>query len=204
MAEIFELHDRNRFEIFAYAYDQDDGSAIRSRIRGACEHFVDIAAESHVAAARRIRDDGVDILVDLTGYTLGGRAAILALRPAPVQVNWLGYPGTMGAGFIDYIIGDPFVIPEGADSCYSEKVVRLPDCYQVNDRKRELSDLTPSREACGLPAAGFVFCCFNQTVKILPDVFAQFLHIRRRIQHVVRNLESETEIARIDLDLTEG
>jgi predicted O-linked N-acetylglucosamine transferase (SPINDLY family) len=177
VAEIFELHDRDRFEVFAYAYDPDDGSAIRSRIRAACEHFVDISAESHVAAARRIRHDGVDILVDLTGYTLGARSQILALRPAPVQVNWLGYPGSMGASCMDYIIADPYVIPDGAESCYSEKVIRLPDCYQANDRKREVSDRTPSREECGLPADGFVFCCFNQTVKILPDVFAVWMRI---------------------------
>ena len=175
VAELFELHDRQRFEIFAYSYGPDDGSAIRARMRAAADGFIDIAALSHVAAARRIYENHIDILVDLKGYTQGARTQIMALRPAPVQVNWLGYPGTMGMEQIDAIIADPFVIPAGAEADYSEKIVRLPDCYQINDRRREISANSMTRADCGLPPAGFVFCCFNQSYKILPDVFAAWM-----------------------------
>ncbi len=181
MAELFELHDRRRFEIFTYSYGPDDGSTVRARIRGASEHFVDISSESFVESAQRIRRDRIDILVDLKGYTMGSRPQILALRPAPVQVSWLGFPGSMGTEHVDYLLADPFIIPHGAERNYSEKVVRLPDCYQVNDRKREISDRTPTREECGLPASGFVFCCFNQTAKILPDVFATWMRIMKAV-----------------------
>jgi predicted O-linked N-acetylglucosamine transferase (SPINDLY family) len=181
VAELFELHDRDRFEVFAYSYGPDDGSAIRARIRGGCEHFADVAGESFIEIAQRIRLNRIDVLVDLKGYTLGSRPQILALRPAPVQVNWLGFPGSMGTECVDYILADPFVIPEGAERHYAEKVVRLPDCYQVNDRKREISAFTPSREECGLPAAGVVFCSFNQTAKILPDVFARWMRILKAV-----------------------
>jgi len=177
VAELFELHDRNRFEAFAYSYGPDDGSTIRARIRNGCEHFSDVAGESFIEIAQRIRGDGIDILVDLKGYTMGSRPQILALRPAPVQVNWLGFPGSMGTECVDYILGDAFIIPEGAERHYAEKVVRLSDCYQVNDRKREISAVTPSRGDCGLPADGVVFCSFNQTSKILPDVFASWMRI---------------------------
>jgi predicted O-linked N-acetylglucosamine transferase (SPINDLY family) len=180
-AELFELHDRTRFEVFAYAYGPDDGSAIRARIRGACEHFIDISADSHVAAARRIREDGVDILVDLTGYTLGARTWILALRPAPIQVNWLGYPGTLGADCVDVLIADPFIVPEGKEGGYAERILRLPDCYQVNDRRREIAEVVPSRADCGLPARGLVLCCFNQAYKILPEMFGLWMRVLRSV-----------------------
>lgn len=181
MAELFELHDRGRFEVYAYSYGPDDRSAIRARIQSACEHFVDIAGDSHLEAAQRIRGDGIDILVDLKGYTLGSRSAIVAQRPAPVQVNWLGFPGSMGTECIDYIIADPFIVPAGAERHYSERVVRLPDCYQVNDRKRRVGDRMSTRGENGLPTEGVVLCCFNQAAKILPDVFTCWM----RIMHAV-------------------
>lgn len=176
-AQLFELHDRNRFEVFAYACGPEDNSAIRARLKSACEHFVDVSRESTLATAQRIYGDGVDVLVDLTGYTLGARTRILALRPAPVQVNWLGYPGTLGTDCVDYLIADPFIIPPGQEAGYAEKVVRLPDCYQVTDCRREVADRVPTREECGLPAQGFVFCCFNQAYKILPGTFGMWMRI---------------------------
>jgi protein O-GlcNAc transferase len=181
IAELFELHDRGRFEVYAYSYGPDDGSAIRARIKSACEHFVDIAGNFHLEAARRIRGDGIDILVDLKGYTLGSRPQITALRPAPVQVNWLGFPGSMGTDSVDYIIADPFIVPAGTERHFSERVVRLPDCYQVNDRKRQISERMSTRGENSLPAEGVVLCCFNQTAKILPDLFACWM----RIMHAV-------------------
>jgi predicted O-linked N-acetylglucosamine transferase (SPINDLY family) len=181
IAELFEIHDRNRFEIHAYSIGPDDGSSIRARIRAACDRFIDVADRSYVAASQAIYDDAVDILVDLKGYTQGSRYQIMALRPAPVQVNWLGYPGTMGTDCIDYIIADPFIIPSGMERCYSEKVVRLPDCYQINDRRREISDRILTRGECGLPAQSLVFCCFNLAYKILPDVFGLWMRIMQAV-----------------------
>lgn len=170
MAEVFELHDRAHFRITAYSYGPDDGSAMQQRLREAFDGFVDIRHLTHEDAATKIYEDQVDILVDLKGYTKDTRSAILALRPAPIQVNFLGYPGTMGAGFVDYLIADPFIIPPDQQKFYTEEIVRLPDCYQPNDRKRPRLP-TPKRESLGLPEEGVVFCCFNQTYKITPDVF---------------------------------
>jgi protein O-GlcNAc transferase len=176
-AELFELHDRSRFDIAAYAYGPDDGSAERARVAGACDRFADISQLSHSDAARKIYADGVDVLVDLTGYTLGARPQILALHPAPVQAGWLGYPGTMGADFMDWLIADGQIVPNGAERHYSERVLRLPDCYQVTDRRREIGTRPATREECGLPASGFVFCCFNQAYKITPEVFAGWMRV---------------------------
>lgn len=169
MAELFELHDRQRLRVTAYSYGPDDRSAMRARVRAAFDHFVDLRSVPDVQSAGVIEADGVDILVDLKGYTKDARPGILALRPAPVQASYLGYPATMGASFIDYLIADRFVVPPSHAAEYSEKLVYLPGCYQVNDRKRP-RPASLSRPALGLPE-GFVFCCFNQISKILPGVF---------------------------------
>jgi predicted O-linked N-acetylglucosamine transferase (SPINDLY family) len=174
--ELFELHDRTRCEAFAYAYGPDDGSEIRARIRAGADRFVDISRESHAAAARRIYEDGIDVLVDLTGYTFGHRPQIVALRPAPVQVNWF-YPGTMGTACMDYFIADPFVVTAELEPFFTEKVARLPHCYMITDRKRPVGDVVPARPDCGLPEGAFVFCWFNQAYKILPDTFASWMRI---------------------------
>jgi len=171
LAEVLELHDRSRFEVFAFSYGPEDNSPMRARLRAACEHFIDIARDPDDVAAQRIREAQLDILIDLKGYTMGARPAILARRPCPIQVSWLGYPGTMGADFIDYLIADPFVIPAGHERFYAERVLRLPHCYQPNDRKREIA-APLVRADYGLPDAAFVFCCFNQAYKIAPEVFA--------------------------------
>ena len=178
--QLFELHDRSRWEVTAYAYGPDDGSEIRARIRGAAERFVDLAREPDAPAARCIYDDGVDILVDLTGYTFGTRSQILALRPAPVQVNWF-YPGTMGTACADYFIADPFVVPPELEPFFTERIARLPDCYMITDRKRPVSEVVPTRAECGIPEDAFVFCYFNQTYKILPDCFASWMRILRAV-----------------------
>lgn len=170
MAQVFELHDRERFQITAYSYGPDDGSAMRKRIEKAFDRFVELRGRPDEEAARMIHADQVDILVDLKGYTQGSRSGILAFRPAPVQVNYLGYPGTMGASFVDYLIADGFIIPPEHEKDYTETVIRLPDCYQPNDRMRALPE-APSRKACGLPEDGLVFCSFNQTYKITPAMF---------------------------------
>jgi len=179
-AELFELHDRSRFEIFAYSYGPDDRSAVRARLQSSFDRFVDLRSLSHAESATAIHADGVDILVDLKGYTVHARPEIVALRPAPVQVNYLGYPGTMGADFVDYLVGDRFITPVEQAGDYSEKLVLMPDSYQVNDRRRPIAE-TPSRQALGLPEHGFVFCCFNQAYKILPDVFSAWMRMLKAI-----------------------
>jgi len=170
MAEVFELHNRDQFHITAYSYGPDDGSEMRKRLKGTFDQFVDIRGNSDKDSACRIYADHIDILVDLKGFTENNRSGILALRPAPLQVNYLGYPGTMGADFVDYLIADRFIIPPEQQKHYTEKIVYLPNCYQPNDRTRQRL-AAPTRTACGLPESGFIFCCFNQTYKITPDIF---------------------------------
>jgi predicted O-linked N-acetylglucosamine transferase (SPINDLY family) len=171
IVELFELHDRSRFEVYGYSTGIDDKSDIRKRIAAAFDRFVECEAGRQIDVAKTIHDDEIDILIDLNGYTRNNGIRILARRPAPIQVNYLGYPGTMGVDFVDYIIADPTVLPRQQQKFYSEKVVYLPDCYQVNDSKRPIADRTPSRSVCELPETGFVFCCFNRPEKITPTLF---------------------------------
>ncbi|MFC5354980.1 tetratricopeptide repeat protein [Azospirillum himalayense] len=180
IAELIERHDRNRVEVIGYSYGPDDGGPMRRRLTAAFDGFVNLAALSHAEAAARIRADRVDILVDLKGYTQHARPEIAAHRPAPVQVQWLGYPGTMGAGFIDYVIGDPLVTPFDHQPFYAERIVQLPLCYQPNDRSRPIGP-PPSRAACGLPERGMVFCCFNAAYKITPALFDLWCRLLRAV-----------------------
>ncbi len=180
MAEVFERHDRQRFDVIAYSYGPDDSSPMRARLNKAFDCFEDVRALTPEGAARKIHADGIDILIDLKGYTAHNRSEILALRPAPVQVNYLGYPGTMGADFVDYLIGDAIVTPPEHAAHYTENLVRLPHSYQPNDRDRPLPD-KPSRSACGLPEQGFVFCGFNQTFKILPEIFDIWMRLLQEV-----------------------
>jgi predicted O-linked N-acetylglucosamine transferase (SPINDLY family) len=181
MSELFECHDRDRFEVFAYSYGPDDKSPMRARLDRAFDRFADIHALSHREAARLIHADKVDILVDLKGYTHHARPAISAYRPAPVQVSYLGYPATMGADFIDYIIVDPFVVPAGQQPFFSERLVHLPGSYQVNDRRREVTSARTSRQDHGLPPEGLVLCSFNNSYKISPVVFDIWMRLLRSV-----------------------
>jgi predicted O-linked N-acetylglucosamine transferase (SPINDLY family) len=175
--ELFERHDRTRFEVIAYSYGPDDGSPLRRRLAQAFDRFVDIRALPHRAAAARINGDEIDILIDLKGFTQYARPRIAAYRPAPVQVSYLGYPATMGAPFIDYVVVDPIVVPETEQPHFSERLVHLPGCYQVNGRSREIAASVPSRRDCGLPPQGLVLCSFNNSYKITPDVFAIWMRL---------------------------
>ena len=181
VAEVLELHDRQRFEVRAYSYGPDDRGPMRARLERACETFIDVRGLAHFEAAARLRADGVGILVDLQGYTQLARAEIAALRPAPLAASFLGYTGTMGADFIDYIVVDAFAAPDGAARHYTEKLVRLPGSFQANDRQRRIG-ATPARAALGLPERAFVFCCFNQSFKILPEVFASWMRLLAAVQ----------------------
>lgn len=176
LAEVLELHNRDAFEIFAYSCAPDDGSALRTRIAAGVEHFVDLRRMSDLEAAQRIHADGVDILLEVNGYTQSARSGITALRPAPVQVNYLGYPGTLAAPYVQYVIADRFVFSAEVEKGFTEVPAYLPGCYAPSDRRREIAP-TPPREALGLPEEGFVFCCFNQSFKILPQAFAAWMRI---------------------------
>ncbi len=182
IAELLERHDRSRFEIAGFSFGVDDNSEIRKRLVAAFDEFHDVRGKSDREIAELLHDRQVDIAVDLTGHTQDMRPGILACRPAPVQANYLGYPGTMGAPFIDYIIADKVIAPFAHQPFYTEKIVHLPDCYQVNDTKRRIADGTPSRAEMGLPREGFVFCCFNNSYKILPDIFDVWMRLLKRVE----------------------
>ena len=198
-AGMFELHDRSRFEIVGYSHGHDDGSEFRRRIVAGCERFVDIAAESYESSAGRIAREGIDILVSLSGYTGGSRSEIFAMRPAPVQVSWLGYPGTMGAEFIDYFVADRIALPEEIAGQFTEAIAWLPHSYQVNDRGQRIAEATPSREAAGLPREGFVFCCFNQSYKIERTLFEAWMRMLQAVPGSVLWLMRGSELARTSL-----
>jgi len=181
LAELLEKHDRCQFTVIGYSYGPDDETPMRRRLTRAFDHFLDVRSLSFQQAARRITADGVQILVDLKGHTADARTEILALRPAPIQVNYLGYPGTMGASFIDYILVDDYVVPADQQPYFSEKLVHLPGCYQVNDSQREIAPRTPSRHECGLPEEGFVFCSFNNSYKITPEMFGVWMELLKTV-----------------------
>lgn len=180
MAQLFETHDRATVEVFVYYCGipaADD--AISRRVQAAAEHWTDIRSLNDDQAAERIAADEIDILVDVNGHTRDARIGVFARRPAPIQVNWLGYPGAMGSAFHHYVIGDDWVIPQSHEMYYSERVLRLP-CYQPNDRTRIVAETNPTRAEARLPDDAFVFCCFNAAHKITRYAFDRWLEILRR------------------------
>ena len=209
-AEVFERHDRSCFEVRGYTWGPDDDSPMRRRLVAAFDHLTDLRQMAHDAAAARIFEDGVDILVDLKGYTQHSRPEIAALRPAPVQVAWLGFPATMGAGFIDWVIADPIVAPASEQSVWTEKILALPNCYQPNDSQRQIGP-TPTRRECGLPENAFVFCAFNSSYKLNPAFFDVWMRLLAVIPESVlwlldgpapmpQNLRKEASARGIDPD----
>lgn len=185
IAELIERHDRSRFQINAYAFGGDAGDSMRQRLAAAFDRFVDVSEMSDQSVAELARRDGVDIAIDLTGFTQYGRAGIFPWRAAPIQVNFLGYPGTMAMDCMDYIVADGVLIPDGHADGYAEKIVRLPHAYQPNDRQRRISDRVYRRTELGLPEDAFVFCSFNNNHKITPDVFDVWMRILRRVDGAV-------------------
>jgi predicted O-linked N-acetylglucosamine transferase (SPINDLY family) len=203
-AGLFEQHDKSRFEITALSFGQNDKSPVRRRLEAAFEHFIDVGGKTDQEIAALMRRAEIDIAVDLMGFTKDNRLGVLARRAAPIQVNYLGYPGTMGAPYMDYILADATVIPEDHDAFYAERVVRLPGTYQINDNRRAISQRTPTREECGLPQNGFVFCCFNNPQKITPEIFDIWMRLLRATEgsvlwlitgnvKVAANLRAEAE-----------
>lgn len=178
--QMFELHNRDAFEVYGFCWSPEDGSAMRQRVKQGMDHFFSIHQMSDEEAARLIRSHEIDILVDLQGQTSGARANILGYRPAPIQITYLGLPATTGLPSIDYVIADEFLIPRSEAQFYSEKPLYMPHVYQVSDRKR-VAGPRPTRASCGLPEQGFVFCSFNNSYKYTPEVFAVWLSLLRQV-----------------------
>lgn len=191
LTEVLELHDSSRFEITAFDNGWDDGSALRQRIARAVQEIVPIRHLSHLDAARAVRDRGIDILVNLNGHFGMARSHLFALRPAAVQVNYLGFPGTIGAPYIDYLIADEVVVPPDQQAHYVEKLAYLGGCYQPNDSTRCVADTPATRAEAGLPEGAFVFCCLNNVYKITPAVFDVWMRILQRVPRGVLMLYSE-------------
>ena len=198
-AGLFERHERSAFEVVGVSYGEDDGSPMRRRLERAFERFVDVRTRSDANVAAVLREMEIDIAVDLKGYTTGARPGILAQRPAPLQASFLGFPGTMGVDFIDYLIADRTVVPESEQACYAEKLAYLPECYQVNDSSRAISERTPARRDAGLPEEGVVFCCFNNNYKIQPEAFACWMRLLREVPGSVLWLLKDSDAARANL-----
>jgi len=184
LAELFERHDRARFEVTGIAFGPDDNSAMRARMRQAFDHFQDVRGKSDAEVAALLQARGTDIAVDLNGHTAGARTGIFAWRPALVQVNYLVYPGTIGADFVDYVLADRIVLPADQQPFFREKIVHLPDCYQANDATRALLP-APTRAEAGLPQTGFVFCCFNASWKITAPLFDIWMRLLDGIENSV-------------------
>ena len=177
MAEMFELHDKNNFELIGFSFGPKTNDDMSFRIESAFDQFFHVGDKTDSAIAQLSRNLNIDIAVDLKGFTQDSRAGIFSLRAAPIQVNYLGYPGTTGAEYIDYIVADKILITPDTESDYSEKIIYLPGTYQVNDRKRLISDRQFTRQQLGLPENGFVFCCFNNSYKILPTTFNSWMRV---------------------------
>lgn len=202
IAQLFELHDRTRFRVSVFSFGPHSDGPMRRRLKAACDEFVDLRDSSDTEAAMLARNKHIDIAVDLKGFTQGNRVGIFARRAAPLQLNYLGYPGTMGAPYMDYLVADRILVPPGSEDHYTEKIIRLPHSYQVNDATREIAAKRFTRDELGLPTTGFVFCCFNNTYKILPAAFDRWMRVLGRVpgsvlwllgdnQAAVRNLRRE-------------
>ncbi|MFL9823270.1 tetratricopeptide repeat protein [Rhodoplanes sp. SY1] len=196
---LFEHHDRTRFETTVIVWGERAGSAFAARIDAAVDHVVDVSAMSDAEVADLVRAREIDILVDLMGLTRNCRFPVLARRPAPIQVNYLGYPGTVGSDCVDYILADGVTVPDALRGGFAEHVVRLPHSYQVNDDRRAVAAEVPTRAACGLPDDAFVFCCFNNSFKIQPADFAVWMQLLGQVEGSVLWLLDENPLARANL-----
>ncbi len=204
MTDLFACHDRSRFELTAFSFGPDTGDDWRKRVMAAFDRFIDVRTMSDREVALLSRELEIDIAIDLMGYTLGCRPGLFSFRAAPVQASYLGYPGTMGTGYIDYTIADRFLIPAGHEQYYSEKIVYLPDTYQVNGRHHPASSHNVTRAEQQLPETGFVFCCFNNNYKISPQIFDSWMRILQRVEGSVLWLYAENTDAMANLRIEAG
>lgn len=185
MLELFKKHDRKRFDVIAISYGPNDDSQTRQELNASFDDFIDVQGKSDRQIAELLSELKIDIAIDLKGYTDDGRPGIFTYCATPIQVSYLGYPGTLGAEYFDYLIADKFLIPDDEEALYSESIVFLPDSYQVNGRNREVRQPLPSRADCGLPERGFVFCSFNNTYKNNPAVFSIWMSLLKRVDDSV-------------------
>lgn len=198
MAELFELHDKEQFEVFAFSYDTHPEDAMRQRVRKAFDQFIDVQSKTDLQIAELARSLKIDIAMDLGGHTQNSRVGIFAHRAAPVQISYIGYLGTMGADYYDYLLADEVIIPPESQKYYTEKITYLP-CYQVNDSQRKISARQFTRGELGLPEEGFVYCCFNNNYKILPATFDSWVRILQAVQGSVLFLYAENKWAQENL-----
>lgn len=201
---LFENHDRRQFEVFGYACNPDDGTSYRQKLAGACDHFREVHSRSNYAVAKQIHEDGIHILVDMSGHSRDNRLAVAALRPAPVQVSYLGFLSTTGADFIDYVIADPLVVPEGHARFYTEKIAYLPHCYQANDDRMPIGRHPYDKGHWHLPEAAFVYCSFNQPYKIDANLFETWMAILKRVDRGVLWLVERSPVAKENLRRAAG
>ena len=199
MRGVFRAHDRKQFGIYCYSTGVNDGSSYRTDVEATSEVFRDISHLDFSAAAKQIADDGIDILIDMKGWTGGARLEICALRPAPLLMSYLGYPGSTGADFIDYAIVDEKVVPAASRDFYSERLIAMPHCYQANDDQQEIADEPMTRRDAGLPENAIVFCSFNRPEKIDPVMFDAWMRIMTRVPHAVLWLMAGNRAARANL-----
>ncbi len=195
MAELFESHDRGTFHVSAYSFGPPSFDSMRQRLVHAFDEFHDVRGLSSHEIVRHARENRLDIAIDLKGFTKDNRSDIFAMRVAPVQINYLGFPGTSGMKTMDYLVADPITIPLASRDAYSEKIAYLPDCYQVNDRSRTISDRKFRRQEFNLPERHFVFCCFNNNYKILPSIFSSWMRILKMVPQSVLWLLSDNTVS---------
>jgi len=197
-AELYELHDRNDFEIHAFSYGPDTKDEMNLRIKAGVDHFHNVQSFSHKEMALLVRSLEIDIAVDLGGFTHDARTDVFAMSAAPIQLSYIGYLGTMGADYYDYLIADPIMIPKESQKYYAEKIVYLPS-FQVNDSKDLPPEITLTRKDVGLPEEGFVFCCFNTTYKITPTIFDSWARILDAVKDSVLIVYANNELSKINL-----
>ena len=199
MAELFERHDKEKFELIAFSFGPDTKDEMQVRVSQAFDQFINVTALSDKAVAQLSRELGIDIAIDLKGLTQDARLGIFSFKAAPIQVSYLGYPGTLGADYIDYLIADKTLIPVQSQQYYSEKIVYLPNSYQVNDRHRVIAPTQFTKQELGLPQDAFVFCCFNNNFKITPDVFDTWVRILKAVDNSVLWLIQDNPTAATNL-----
>jgi len=199
MANMFELHDKSKFEIYAFSFGPDDNSKIRKRVIKSFDKFIDVKEKTTQEIVKISREANIDIAIDLKGFTKDNRFELFIERCAPIQISYLGFPGTTGSGCIDYLIADRMIIPDQNKKHYSEKIIYLPNTYQVNDSTLNISEKKFSRKEFGLPENSFVYCCFNNTYKILPEMFHTWIKILDKVQNSVLWLLVDNDIVKNNL-----
>jgi predicted O-linked N-acetylglucosamine transferase (SPINDLY family) len=199
MAELFERHDKDKFELIAFSFGPNIKDEMRQRVINAFDQFINVTAMSDKAIAQLSRELGIDIAIDLKGLTTDARLGIFSYKAAPIQVSYLGYPGTLSVDYIDYLIADKILVPRGSQKYYSEKIIYLPYSYQVNDRQRVIAPTQFTKQELCLPQESFVFCCFNNNYKITPDVFDTWVRILKAVDGSVLWLLADNPLAAMNL-----